>query len=96
MADVPPSSGAVPGLSQGSGVILGIRADEVKVVQPGFEALDAQNSLQGRVIAIYNRGSSHTVVVRPHQGTGATVDIDVSSRTLAKLELVQEMNSPSP
>jgi ABC-type sugar transport system ATPase subunit len=88
--EVPPSAGAMDPLTLGDPVVVGIRADEVKVVRPGFEALDAQNSLRGSVTAVYNRGSSHTVVVRPQQGAGANVDIDVSSRTLAKLGLTQD------
>jgi hypothetical protein len=78
------------GMNPGCPITLGIRSDEVKVVRAGFEEADASNYLRGRIIAIYNRGSIHTLVVRPHHAERLTVDVEVSSRTLAKLGLVPD------
>jgi molybdate/tungstate transport system ATP-binding protein len=83
-----PDSFAGIGTKRGASITVGIRSDEVKVIRPGFDEVGSMNRMQGRIAAIYNRGSIHTLVVRPHLSNGTTIDVEVSSRSLAKLGLV--------
>lgn len=73
------------------GFLFGIRAQDIMFLRPDAPK-NAQNYIEGKITAIYHKGSSALVLFTPN-GSNATMEIDLPSYALAKLRLRESIKA---
>ena len=69
----------------GSSVITGIRANEVIILREDASPSRWENTLQGRVHAIMDKGASYTVLFKPDDVCDLTIEVELNSHAYRRL-----------
>lgn len=66
------------GYQRGTRLIMGIRAEDVKVIREGDRVTDRENHLEGRITSIVEKGASHTLLFVPESSHGI-VEVEIGN-----------------
>lgn len=72
--------------ARGDRVIAGIRSEEVMILRPGYSRQDQDNTIDGTIINIFAKGSSHTIFFAP-EGLKQNIEIEIPNYALTKLQI---------
>lgn len=74
------------GFAKGDRVIAGIRSEEVMILRPGYSRHDQDNTIDGTIIDIFAKGSSHTIFFAP-EGLKQNIEIEIPNYAFTKLQI---------